>query len=841
MAKNTKKEVDLSFLTAFDLPMNKEGIKQSFANHVEFTLGKDQYSATPNDYFKSMAYSVRDRMFDRWNKTQQAYYNSNEKRIYYLSLEFLIGRILEDSIMNLDVREESRLALEDLGMDMDDLISKEWDAGLGNGGLGRLAACFLDSMATLGLPAVGYGIRYEFGIFKQILVDGNQVENPDNWLRYGNPWEIERPERLYPVRFYGHVANYQDETGQNRVSWNDTENVMAMAYDIPVPGYRNETVNTLRLWGAKSTREFNFTNFNEGDYIQAVHDKNTSENISKVLYPNDSPIQGKELRLKQEYFFVTATLQDALRRALKHDHKIGDLPRYAVFQLNDTHPAIAIPELMRILMDESRVGWEEAWEITTRCFAYTNHTVLPEALEVWPVALMERLLPRHMQIIYEINRRFLDGVRSRFRGDDGKIQRMSLIQEGAERQVRMAHLAIVGSFSVNGVSKLHSDLLRDRVFPDFSAYFPGKFNNKTNGITPRRWLKKCNRGLARLITSKIGEGWVTDLAQLKKLEQWADDSAFQDQWRQVKRHNKETLAQQLACYGVIADPDSLFDVQVKRIHEYKRQLLNILHVMHLYRTYKTNPPKNIVPRTFVFAGKAAPGYLTAKRIIRLINAVAWTVNRDRETGPYLKVVFMPDYNVSLAEIIMPAADISEQISLAGTEASGTGNMKLSLNGALTVGTLDGANVEIMEAVGADNIFIFGLKEGDVDQVKAAGYNPRHYYNTDPNLKGVLDMLEAGDFYQEDRALFRPLVDYLLNQDPFLVLADFNRYVACQERVSALYRDPAAWTKTSIINVANMGRFSSDSTIAEYARDIWKVPPAPHRMVDAGAKASRAKK
>ena len=826
---------DLAYLTVYDLAMDKDAIKRSFANHVEYTQGKDQYSATQLDYYQALAYSTRDRLLDRWNKTQQRYYDQDCKRVYYLSMEFLIGRLLDDGLVNLDVREQTRQALSELGLDLDKLADQEWDAGLGNGGLGRLAACFLDSMATLGLPAEGYGIRYEYGIFKQLLVDGAQAEFPDNWLRYGNPWELPRPDMLFPVRFYGRVEETVDDTGRPHFRWVDTENVMAMAHDILVPGYHNEVVNTLRLWSAKATREFDFSYFNRGDYIAALQDKNATENISRVLYPNDSFELGRELRLKQEYFFVSATLQDAIRRHLKaHPNDLATLPDKAVFQLNDTHPAVAVAELMRLLLDEYDWEWEAAWGVTTRCFAYTNHTILGEALERWPVSLFGAVLPRHLQIIYEINRRFLEDCRQRFPGDDARIGRLSLIEEGPEKHVRMANLAVVGSAHVNGVSALHTRILQERLFADFAALWPEKFSNKTNGITPRRWLLKCNPRLAALISEHIGEGWITDLERLRELERLADDAAFQARWHDVKRANKQALVDYVAA-GCGVDfrcptplvADSLFDVQIKRLHEYKRQLLNVLHLVALYRQYKRQPPQHSDPVTCLFAGKAAPGYQMAKLIIRLINAVADKVNNDPDVSPWLRVLFLPNYSVSLAERIIPAADISEQISTAGMEASGTGNMKLSLNGALTLGTLDGANVEIGEAVGADNIFICGLTYQEVSALRARGYDPRAYYEGDPTLKAVLDDIARGVFSPNEPTLFKPIVDSLLQSgDRYLLLADFASYAETRERVYAHYQQREQWVRKSILNVARMGRFSSDNTILQYAREIWNVrPPA----------------
>ena len=700
----------------------------------------------------------------------------------------------------------------------------EHDAALGNGGLGRLAACLLDSMATVGIPGMGYGIRYEYGIFEQQIVDGRQLERADNWLRYGSPWEVPRPELRHLVRFGGRVAERTDAAGRTVFEWVDTEEVWAMAHDYLVPGYGNDVINTLRLWAARATRGFQFAYFNDGDYIRAVQDKNASENISRVLYPNDMVSQGRELRLRQEYFFVSATLQDALVRHKKTHSSLDSLPDKAVFQLNDTHPAIAIAELMRLLVDEHGFGWDEAFSITTRCFAYTNHTVLPEALETWPVSLLERLLPRHLQILYELNRRFLLEVAARFPGDLGRVQRMSLFAEAPEKVLRMANLCVVGSFSVNGVSELHGRILRDRLFRDFADLWPQKFCHVTNGVTPRRWLLKCNSRLAQLITSRIGDGWITDLERLGRLGPLAADESFRDAWLETKRANKERLSNMLGqIHGIVFDPDSLLDVHAKRIHEYKRQLLNILHVAWLYLTYRSRPPRSAVPRTFLFAGKAAPGYVAAKRIIELIHAVARTIESDPAVREWIKVIMVPNYGVSLAELIVPAADLSEQISLAGTEASGTGNMKLALNGALTVGTLDGANIEIAEAVGREHMFLFGLTAAEVEGVRARRYRPKELYAADPEIRAVLDAIATGVFSPDDPGRFTPIVDSLLSEDRYLVLADFQSYRLCHQGILRAYVDRQDWARHSIANTANMGRFSSDSVIRTYAQEIWKVP------------------
>lgn len=799
-------------------------LKKAFMTHIEYTLAKDSYSATKLDAFMALAYVIRDHLIERWLKTQRAYYDNDAKRIYYLSLEFLMGRTLGNSLVNLGLIDECYKVMHDLGYSLEEIRDLEWDAGLGNGGLGRLAACFLDSMATMGIPGYGYGIRYEYGIFFQKLIDGWQVETPDNWLRHGNPWEFPRPEHLYKVKFYGKVNQYRDENCRLHTEWVDTEDVMAMAYDTPIPGYGNNTVNNLRLWEAKSTRAFDLEFFHSGDYIRAVEHKTETENISRVLYPSDQVRVGKELRLKQQYFFVSASLQDIIRRFKKTHRGFNQFPAKVAIQLNDTHPAIAIPELMRILMDEKGLGWDRAWDITTRTFGYTNHTVMPEALERWPVELMEKLFPRHMQIIYEINHRFLEMMKKKFPGDAERLKRMSIIGEGQDRVVRMTNLAIIGSHTVNGVAALHTEILKKRVFRDFYDIWPRRFQNKTNGITPRRWLMKSNPGLAALISEHIGDGWVKDLSELKKIVPLADDESFRNEWHRVKRNNKEKLASYICSrIGVDVDIDSMIDTQVKRMHEYKRQLLNLLHVVTMYNRIKDNRGGDFVPRTVIFGGKSAPAYFMAKLIIKLINSVADEINSDPDCEGKLKCIFLSNYNVSLAEMIIPATDLSEQISTAGTEASGTGNMKFALNGALTIGTLDGANIEIMEEVGEENIFIFGLTAGEVEELQQSGYNPMDYYNGNDDLKRVIGMIADGYFSPSSPDLFKPITDSLLHHgDKYLLFADYASYVKCQEEVSSGYMDREAWIKKSIINVANMGKFSSDRTIAEYARDIWGV-------------------
>jgi len=800
-------------------------LQRSFLRHLQYTLVKDKYSATRADLYLALSFAVRDMLAERWLDTQQSYYNNDAKRVYYISMEFLMGRTLGNSMINLGIADEWEAALKVLGISIDDLAEQEWDAGLGNGGLGRLAACFLDSMATMSLPAYGYGIRYEYGMFYQRIVDGNQVELPDNWLRYDNPWEFDRQEHLHKIQYQGRVVEYTGENGETCYSWIDTHDVMALAYDVPIPGFGNGTVNTMRLWSAKSTREFELESFNQGNYIGAVESKMKTENISKVLYPADHMLEGKELRLRQEYFLSSSTVQDIFYRFDKKHDNLGLLPKKVAIQLNDTHPTLAIPELMRILLDEKKLPWETAWDLATRTFAYTNHTILPEALEKWPVAMMEYILPRHLLIIYQINDHFLKQVTRLYPGDNAKKRRMSIVGEDGEKHIRMAHLAIVGSHSVNGVSALHSQILKGDLFRDFYQMWPERFNNKTNGITQRRWLKQANRLLSNLISSRIGEGWITDLDQLEKLREFADDHDFQHQWIDVKLANKQRLTEHISrTIGVDISPESMFDCQTKRIHEYKRQLLNVLHVITRFNRIKANPDLDIAPRTFIFSGKAAPSYLMAKLIIRLINAVSAVVNNDPAVSNQIKVIFLPNYNVSLAELIFPAADLSEQISTAGTEASGTGNMKYALNGALTIGTLDGANIEIMEEVGKDNIFIFGMTSKQVNSLKADGYRPLDYYYRNSELKQAIDMIGNGSFSPGNPQLFKPIVDTLLGPDNYLLLADYASYIECQDRVDMLYRQPTQWARISILNCAGMGRFSSDRTISEYARDIWGISP-----------------
>jgi glycogen phosphorylase len=805
---------------------NPVGLKDDILHHVQSMLGIDPLMPDKNSCFMGLAYSVRDRLIERWIKSQRSLYDTLTKRVYFLSLEFLPGRFLMNYLTSLDLVEEARRAVREIGFDLEELEEQEWDAGLGNGGLGRLASCYMDSLACQKLPGYGYGIRYDYGIFHQVFEDGYQKELCDNWVRHGTPWEIQRSERQVPVRFNGKTESYRDENGNLRFRWVGGEIVMAMACDILVPGYGVEYVTNMRLWTAQSSHEFDLQEFNEGDYAGAVESKVFSENISKVLYPSDEVEPGRELRLKQQYFFVAATLHDILRRHRKVSRSFEELPDFVAIQLNDTHPAVAIPELMRLLMDEEGLGWEAAWSICEKTFAYTNHTVLPEALENWPVELFGRLLPRHLEIVYEINHRFLEMVRRDYPDEPDLVAKVSLIQEGARRYVRMANLAVVGSHAVNGVAALHSEILKDVLFRDFHRIFPERIHNITNGVTPRRWLLQANPGLGRLITSVIGQGWIEDLGRLEQLIPYAEDGSFRAEWTRAKQENKKRLARYiLRKIEVGVNPESMFDVHIKRIHEYKRQLLNALHVITLYNRIKSKTADVAAPRTVVFAGKAATAYHQAKRIIKLINSIAEVVNRDPDMNGRLRVVFLPNYCVSQAEKIIPAADLSEQISTAGMEASGTGNMKMAMNGALTIGTLDGANVEILEAVGRDNIFIFGLNAEEVVGLRASGYDPGKYYREDQELRQVLDMIAFGFFSPMDRNLFVPITDALLNQgDYYMLLADYRSYIRAQEAVSLLFHDRDEWARRSILNTAHMGRFSSDRAVLQYAQDIWNVRP-----------------
>lgn len=801
-------------------------VNQALQNHLIFSSFKTSDAATPRDWYEAASYTVRDHVVERWVKTAEAYYRDDPKRVYYLSLEFLIGRMLSNAALNLGMNEELKAGLSSLGRDLENTVEMENDAALGNGGLGRLAACFLDSMATMAIPATGYGIRYEYGMFKQTIENGQQVENPDNWLRYGNIWEFQRPEATYQIKFYGHVVKYETESGEQAQHWVDAEHVVAMAYDVPVPGYGAETVNSLRLWSAKAAREFDLGHFNDGNYEKSVQERNDSENISKVLYPNDTSVLGKELRLKQQYFFVSASIQDILRRflsahAMKKPADWKLLPEKVAIQLNDTHPSIGVAEMMYQLVDVHGLAWDLAWGLVVKIFAYTNHTLMPEALETWSVDLFGRLLPRHLEIIYKINHEFLHTVNHHFPGDTDLLRRVSIIDESHGRRVRMAHLAVVGSHTVNGVAALHSELLKQHLFADFDKIYPGKMTNVTNGITPRRWLNQANPGLTALIEKAIGAGFKKDLTQIKKITPLADDADFRKAFAKVKLANKQRLADKIEQKtGIKLNVNSLFDVQIKRIHEYKRQLLNVLHVITLYNRIRRGE-KGLTPRTIIFGGKAAPGYWMAKQIIRLINDVAAIVNEDVAVGDQLKVVYYPNYEVSAAEILFPGSDLSEQISTAGTEASGTGNMKMALNGALTIGTLDGANVEIMEEVGLDNIFIFGLTTPQVAETKANGYNPRDYYEGNPALKEVLDMIASGFFSVEEPNRYQAVVDNLLNNgDQYLLLADYASYIETQDRVGKVYQNQDEWTRMAILNVANMAKFSSDRAISDYANTIW---------------------
>jgi len=803
-------------------------IKQALSNHLVFSSFKTEETATPRDWYDAAAHTVRDHVVERWVKTAAAYNDEDPKRIYYLSLEFLIGRMMSNAALNLGVSEALDKGLKSLGHSLEEAVEMEHDAALGNGGLGRLAACFLDSMATMDIPATGYGIRYEYGMFKQTLEHGQQVENPDNWLRYHNIWEFQRPESAYTIKFYGKVVHTNTEDGSHSY-WVDEQHVVAMAYDVPVPGYGTDTVNNLRLWSAKATEEFDLGLFNQGNYEQSVEARNDSETISKVLYPNDASASGRELRLKQQYFFVSASIQDILRRFLatreiksKRDWSV--LPDKVAIQLNDTHPSIGVAEMMYQLVDLHGLDWHFAWGLVQKVFAYTNHTLMPEALETWSLELFGRLLPRHLEIIYRINHEFLQMVNHQFPGDTALLQRVSIIDEANGKRIRMAHLAVIGSHTVNGVAALHSELLKTTLFADFHKIYPKKLTNVTNGITPRRWLNQANPGLTALITKAIGTGFQKELSKLIALVPLADDKDFRKAFRAVKKQNKQRLANKIeSLTGVKLHVDALFDVQIKRIHEYKRQLLNVLHIITIYNRIRKGEANNMTPRAVIFGGKAAPGYWMAKQIIRLINDVAEVINNDPAVGDKLKVVFYPNYEVSAAELLFPGSDLSEQISTAGTEASGTGNMKMALNGALTIGTLDGANVEIKEEVGDDNIFIFGLTTPEVAATKANGYNPWDYYHANPDLKEVLDMIASGYFSVEEPNRYQGIFDNLMkNGDHYLLLADYASYIAKQDEVSDVYKDQEEWSRRAVLNVARVAKFSSDRTIGEYAENIWNV-------------------
>jgi glycogen phosphorylase len=803
--------------------MGADAFREDIKQHLRYTLAKDEYSSTEWDNYRSVVLSVMDRLHDRWINTQQTYYKNDSKRVYYLSMEYLIGRLLDNMLVNLGVQDEVAEAMQQVGLDYDEVRNAEWDAGLGNGGLGRLAACFLDSMATLGIPAIGYGIRYDFGIFYQQIENGFQIEKPDLWLRYGNPWDVVRPKIQYEVPFYGNSHAYHDGNGDLRFRWDNTHDVLAVAYDTPIPGYKNDVVNNLRLWKATSSSSIDLKSFNQGQYIDAVRDTQLNENISRVLYPNDKVFVGQELRLKQEFFLVAASMRDILRRFRKNNDDWRKLPEKVAIQCNDTHPNLAIPELMRVLVDEEGLSWELAWDITVKTMAYTNHTLLPEALEKWPVSLLRSLLPRHLQIIYEINRRFLKEIQPKIGDDKGKISRMSIVGEGEDPVVHMASLGIVGSHKINGVAALHSDLIKKTLFRDFNDIYPDRFTNKTNGITPRRWLRQCNRELSDLITDQIGEEWVTHLDQLKKLEKLADDSSFMKKFVKIKQNNKKRLADYIEQKrGIKVNTGSMFDIQIKRIHEYKRQLMFALYAITQYNRIKANPDMDVVPRTILVAGKAAPGYTMAKLFIKLMNDIGEKINNDPDVGDKLKFLFLENYSVTLAEKMIPAANLSEQISTAGFEASGTGNMKFALNGALTIGTLDGANVEIKEEVGDENIFIFGNTVDDVERLRHEGYNPWDYYNSNEELRQAMDQIRDG-FFNDDADLFKPIIDSLLEKgDYFLVLADYEAYVKTQEKVDELYRDQKAWNRMALLNTARVGKFSSDRTIRDYAEEIWGV-------------------
>lgn len=802
-----------------------ESIKKELMHFMVHVVGADPEFATKENWFYALAFLVRGRLSELYIRSARTQYDRDTKRVYYLSMEFLTGRSLVKQLYDLEIIANVRAALESLGVDLEAIAELEFDAALGNGGLGRLAACLLDSMATHGYPGFGYGIRYAFGMFSQRIESGQQVEQPEQWLRHGNPWEYPRPEVVYPVRFHGRVLRFKDATGKETCQWVDTDDVIGMAFDVPVSGYGSPTVSNLRLWTARATRDFDLNYFNQGNYIDAVRDKTQSENLSRVLYPADTTLMGQELRLKQEYFFVSSSLQDILARFQRTHSTLDHLPDRITIQLNDTHPALAIPELMRLLTDIHGYSWDQAWDMTSRTFCYTNHTLLPEALETWPISMLETVLPRHLEIIYQINHRFLQQVKYSYPGDGGVLRRMSLVDDDS-RRVRMAHLAIVGSTRVNGVAELHTNLMCQTIFSDFHRMWPHKFVNVTNGVTPRRWVLQANPGLSALVTDSIGPGWITDLAKLKELEPHLANASFLERFREVKQENKNRLAQLIRTrLGVRVDPTSMFDVHVKRIHEYKRQLLNVLHVITRYNRLRDHNVIAEKPRTVIFAGKSAPGYYMAKLIIRLIHDVAEIINNDPSIHDMLKIVFLPNYNVSLAEVIIPGSDLSEQISTAGTEASGTGNMKFALNGALTIGTLDGANIEIREFVGPDNFFEFGVTAEEAQDLRLHGYDPWSYYRRNAELMRVLDMIGQGFFSPGEPDRYRPIFDVLLKGgDHYLLLADYAGYIACQERVDTAFENKVDWSRRAALNVANMGNFSSDRTVHTYAKDVWNVKP-----------------
>jgi starch phosphorylase len=800
-------------------------LAHSFLDNLFFVQGRSRDRATYNDLYMALAHTVRDRLVERWIQTVLNYRAQDVRVVCYLSAEFLTGPHLANNLINLGMYEEAEEAMRTLGLDLETLIEQEAEPGLGNGGLGRLAACYMDSLATLDIPAVGYGIRYEYGIFDQEIRDGWQVETTDKWLRLGNPWALERPEDSVEVKYGGHTETYTGESGQFRVRWIPGKLVRGIPNDTPILGYHTNTANTMRLWSAQAVESFNFESFNTGDFFGAVREKVDSENISKILYPNDEEIQGKVLRLEQQFFFVSCSLQHILKIQKAADRPLAELQRNFTIQMNDTHPAIAVAELMRLLVDENDMDWDTAWSVTTHTLSYTNHTLMPEALEKWPVALFGKLLPRHLEIVNEINRRHLEDVRTRFPGDEDRVRRLSIIDDSGEHYVRMAHLASLGSHAINGVAALHTELLKTNVLRDFYELSPEKFSNKTNGVTPRRWMVLANPRLAHLLTARLGQSWIHDLEKLRKLEHSVDDQDLAREWRAIKHYNKQRLAAYIfQTQGIAVDPDSMFDVLVKRLHEYKRQHLKVLHILSLYKRIQHNPDIAMQPRTFVFGGKAAPGYRMAKLIIKLIHSVAETIHGDPIVRDRLKVIFLPNYNVKLGHHVYPAADLSEQISLAGLEASGTGNMKFAMNGALTIGTLDGANIEIREEVGAENFFLFGLTTPEVEQKKAEGYNPRTYYEANPQLREIIDSLNSGEFSHRDRGLFEPLTQSLLTQDPYMLFADYQSYIDCQDHVDQAYQDADHWTRMSILNVARIGKFSSDRAIRDYCSDIWKTWP-----------------
>jgi glycogen phosphorylase len=805
-----------------------EALAQSFLDNLLFVQGRSMERATINDLYMALAHTVRDRLVERWISTTRNYVAQDVRVVCYLSAEFLTGPHLANNLINLGIYDETEQAMRQLGLDLNALIEHESEPGLGNGGLGRLASCFMDSLATLDIPAIGYGIRYEYGIFDQQIRDGWQVESTDNWLRLGNPWALERPEDAFEVKMGGRTEKHTDATGKLHLHWVPQRVVRGVPHDTPILGYHTNTANTMRLWSAQAVESFDFGTFNHGDFFGAVADKVASENLSKILYPNDDRMQGKQLRLAQQYFFVSCSLQHILRIQATQHRPLAELHRNFAIQMNDTHPAIAVAELMRLLMDEHNLEWDAAWHATTHSLSYTNHTLLPEALEQWPRSLFSTLLPRHLEIIDEINRRHLDDVRRRFPRDEERAKRVSLMNEsgnGGETFVRMAYLAALGSHAVNGVAALHTELLKTSVLKDFYELEPQKFSNKTNGVTPRRWILLSNPGLAKLITARIGSGWAHDLEKLRRIEPLADDAEFRHEWRAVKRQNKLHLAAWMhEQLGIAADPDSIFDVLVKRIHEYKRQHLQVLHVLTLLRRIQRQPDLEIVPRTFIFGGKAAPGYRIAKLIIRLVHAVGEAINADPLVRGRLRVVFLPNFSVKLGHRVYPAADVSDQISLAGKEASGTGNMKFAMNGAVTIGTLDGANIEIREEVGAENFFLFGLTAAQAEQRRREGYRPRNVYEGNDELRETLDALSSGEFSHGDRELFAPLVQSLLDRDEYMLLADYQAYIDCQEQVSAAWQDQEHWTRMSILNVARSGKFSSDRAIRDYCADIWRTWP-----------------